>query len=169
VASDTSSGAEAALAAVTDPPPADEAEVPADVVAAVDDALSAVLLSGPEACGSLAMSQADPSAQSAAQSLVARAGEVSPLTGFAIAAVPGDRVRVAMGFETPETARSDADTRAVLASGPAPGQGGDFADRFSIDDVVADGDVVTLDLTPVEGTYVVSDLSAGPVLFATCS
>ncbi|GAA5147390.1 hypothetical protein GCM10023340_19760 [Nocardioides marinquilinus] len=170
VASDSSAGAEAALAAVADPPTGDDAApVPPDVVRTVGDAVSAVLYSGAEACGSLAMSQADPSEQSAAQSLVARAGEVSPLTGFAIAALPGGQVRVAMGFETSETARSDADTRAVLASGPAPGQGGDFSDRFTLDDVVADGDVVRLDLTPVEGTYVVSDLSSGPVLFATCS
>ena len=57
----------------------------------------------------------------------------------------------------------------MLAAGQAPGQGGAFADRFSVDvRATADGDVVTLDLAPTEGSYVLSDLSTGPVLFATC-
>ena len=61
-----------------------------------------------------------------------------------------------------------ADTRAELASGPAPGQGGDFADRFTLGKVSADGTVVTMVLQPLEGAFVLSDLSSGPVLFATC-
>ncbi|MCU1537546.1 MAG: hypothetical protein JWP82_1897, partial [Humibacillus sp.] len=41
-------------------------------------------------------------------------------------------------------------------------------DRFSVGPVTADGRFVTMDLKPVEGAYVLSDLSSGPVLFATC-
>ena len=67
-----------------------------------------------------------------------------------------------------EQARRNADSRSALAAGPAPGQGGDFSDRFAVDSATAEGDLVTLDLEPVEGTYVLSDLSSGPVLFATC-
>jgi hypothetical protein len=37
-----------------------------------------------------------------------------------------------------------------------------------VDRVVADGDVVRMDLDPVAGSYPLSDLSSGPVLFATC-
>ena len=48
------------------------------------------------------------------------------------------------------------------------GQGGDFADRFSLRSASADGAVVVLELDPVAGAYVLSDLSTGPVLFATC-
>ena len=73
-----------------------------------------------------------------------------------------------MSFETEEQARTNADTRAELASGPAPGQGGEFADRFTLGEVSADGTVVTMDLEPVEGAFVLSELSSGPVLFATC-
>ena len=73
-----------------------------------------------------------------------------------------------MSFETEEQARTNADTRAELASGPAPGQGGEFADRFTLGEVTADGTVVTMDLEPVAGAFVLSDLSSGPVLFATC-
>lgn len=138
------------------------------VVAASGDALSAALYDGPHACSALAMSRADRSDQAEGERLVEEAGDVNPLTGFAISAQPGGQVRVTMGFEGEEQARTNADTRAVLAAGPAPGQGGDFADRFTVDRATADGDVVTLDLDPVEGTYVLSDLSTGPVLFATC-
>lgn len=139
-----------------------------DVVDASGEPLSAAVYDGPYACSALAMSHADRSDQQEADQLVAQAGEVNPVTGFAISAQPGGDVRVALGFENEDQARTNADTRSVLASGPAPGQGGDFADRFSVDSATADGDVVTLDLTPTEGSYVLSDLSSGPVLFATC-
>jgi len=33
---------------------------------------------------------------------------------------------------------------------------------------IAEDRVVTLDLDPVDGAYVLSDLATGPVLFATC-
>ena len=81
---------------------------------------------------------------------------------------PGGHVRVVLGFEDKEQARTNADSRAALAGGPAPGQGGDFTDRFSVESATADGELVTLDLKPRRGTYVFSDLSTGPVLFATC-
>ena len=80
----------------------------------------------------------------------------------------GGGLRVAMAFESEAQARTNADTRAVLASGPAPGQGGDFSDRFTLGPVTADGLVVTMELEPVAGNYVLSDLANGPLLFATC-
>ena len=73
-----------------------------------------------------------------------------------------------MAFENDDQARRNADSRAKLAAGPAPGQGGDFAERFDLGPVTADGRVVTMELTPVEDSPVLSDLSTGPVLFATC-
>ena len=100
--------------------------------------------------------------------LVAAAGEVNPLTAFAMAVQPGLGVRVAMSFESEDQARTNADSRAALASGPAPGQGGDFADRFRLGTVSAEGDVVTMELEPEDGEYILSDLTSGPVLFATC-
>ncbi|MDI6912092.1 hypothetical protein [Nocardioides sp.] len=139
-----------------------------DVVAASGDPLSASVYDGPYACGALAMGQADDSDQAEADQLVEDAGGVDPLTGFAMSVQPGGQVRVAMGFENDDQARRNADSRAALASGPAPGQGGDFSDRFAVDSTTAEGRVVRLVLTPRRGTYVLSDLSTGPVLFATC-
>ena len=81
---------------------------------------------------------------------------------------PDGDVRVVLSFESDDQARTNADTRRILAAGPAPGQGGEFTDRFGVVEVSAEGRVVTMELRPGEGEYVVSDLSTGPVLFATC-
>jgi hypothetical protein len=139
-----------------------------EVTGAAGDALSASVYDGAYTCSALAMGHADTSDQAEADELVQRAGEVSPVTAFAMAVQPGGHVRAVMSFETDDQARTNADTRAALASGPAPGQGGDFADRFWVGSAKAVGSVVTLDLVPREGTYVFSDLTSGPVLFATC-
>ncbi|WP_134766769.1 hypothetical protein [Nocardioides sp. 1609] len=164
LASDSSVGVQNVLDATADPAP----PIPQGVVDALDEPLSAVLLSGDEACSALAMANADPRDQQAGESLVSQAGEVDPVTGFAIALGADRAAEVVMSFETAEKARTNADTRAVLAVGPAPGQGGTFAERFAVDEVSADGTVVTIDLAPAADTMLVSDLSSGPVLFATC-
>lgn len=135
---------------------------------AVGTPLSAALYSGEQACRALAMSQADPTDQQAARDLLDRAGDVNPLTSFAMAAEPGGSVQVVLGFENDDQAKTNADTRATLADGPAPGQGGDFTDRYRLGEVTAEGDVVRMVLHPKEGQYVISDLSNGPLLFATC-
>ena len=105
--------------------------------------LSAAVYTGDFACKSLAMAQADEDDQSTADQLVAAAGRVDPMTGFAMAVEPDRQVTVAMAFETDDQARRNADSRAKLAAGPAPGQGGDFGERFTLGPVTADGSVVT--------------------------
>lgn len=144
-----------------------------DVVDAVGDTVSAVVYSGDYACGHLAMSQADDVDQAQATELIDRAGGVDPLSGFAMAVAPGRTraartVTVALGFENHDQAVHDADARAALASGAAPGQGGAFGDRFRLGRVSATGPVVTMRLHPRAGASVLSDLSTGPVLFASC-
>jgi hypothetical protein len=148
-----------------------------DVAQAVGHPLSAVIYSGDYACGHLAMSQADDADQAQGVELVRQAGGVDPLTAFAMGVADGSTgtsgstsrdVTVAMGFESHDQAVRNADARAALAGGPAPGQGGDFGDRFRLGRVQARDDVVTMQLHPRKGAYVLSDLSTGPVLFATC-
>lgn len=139
-----------------------------DVVDRSGEPLSASVYAGDYTCSALAMSQADQTDQDQAAELVREAGKVNPVTGFAMSVQPDHHVRVVLGFENDDQARTNADSRAALAAGPAPGQGGDFSDRFSVGSVTADGHFVTMDLEPVEGAYVLSDLSTGPVLFATC-
>jgi hypothetical protein len=138
------------------------------VVDALGDPLAAAVYSGDYACGALAMAHADADDQADAAELVAEAGTVDPYRAFAMGERAGGGVRVAMEFADDDQAKANADSRAALASGPAVGQGGDFADRFTLDSARAEGTIVTLDLDPLEGQYVLSDLSSGPVLFATC-
>lgn len=150
---------------------ADEADadpIPRSVVAGLGTPLAAAAYAADYACSALAMAGADPDEQAVGESLVEQAGQVNPLTGFGIGAAPGGSVRVTLGFEDEEQAGANAETRAVLVSGPAPGQGGDFADRFAVEQVSVDDTVVRFDLDPVDGAFVLSELSTGPVLFATC-
>ncbi|WP_139977407.1 hypothetical protein [Nocardioides litoris] len=165
LASDTADGVRRALEALRADEPGD---VPGDVLASLGPALSAAAYTGADACGALAMTSADADAQAEADRLVAAAGPVDPVTGFAIGALSDGTVRVALGFDDDDEARANADSRAALASGPAPGQGGEFADRFTLRRASAEGEVVTLALDPVDDATVLSDLSTGPVLFATC-
>ncbi|SFB88441.1 hypothetical protein SAMN04487968_102152 [Nocardioides terrae] len=143
----------------------------ADVVGAVRgviEPISAVVYSGDYACGHLAMSQADDVDQAQGVELIRQAGGVDPLTAFAMAAGPDRDVTVGLGFESHDKAVRNADARAILASGAAPGQGGSFSERFRLGRVEAKDDTVTMRLHPVAGAYVLSDLSTGPVLFASC-
>lgn len=147
----------------------DEASAPMrSVVGASGEPLSAAVYDGDQVCRALAMSQADDDDQEAADRLIEEAGTVDPMTAYAMSVQPGGGVRTVMAFADDDQARTNADSRSILATGAAPGQGGDFADRFSVTSATAEGDLVTLELKPREGSYVFSDLSAGPVLFATC-
>jgi hypothetical protein len=164
-ASDTDVGVAAAVAAAED---ASSEVLTDDVVAAVGDPLSASLYTGEQVCNALALARADATDVEQGQALIAAAGPVNPLLGFAIGAYADGGVRVVMALETAEQARTNAETRAVLATGPAPGQGGEFADRFTLESATASGELVVLELEPQPGAYVLSDLSSGPLLFATC-
>lgn len=133
-----------------------------------EDPLAASVLTGAHACAALAMAQADDASRAEAEALLEAAGEVSPIAAIGTGLLAGDDARVAMSFETDEQARTNADTRAQLASGPAPGQGGSFTDRFELESATAEGRTLVLDLDPGESTFLLSDLSSGPVLYATC-
>ena len=139
-----------------------------EVIDASGAPLTASVYAGDYTCSALAMSQADQADQATADQLLADAGEVNPISSFAMSVQPDRHVQVVMAFESDDQARTNADTRNTLARGPAPGQGGDFGDRFAVKSVTADGKLVTMDLVPRQGEYVLSDLSTGPVLFATC-
>ena len=166
VSSDTEDYLRQAMETVTGD--ADSVEGLDGVVEAMDEPLAAAVYDGQVACSSLAMGSADAADQDEAAQLIAAAGEVNSMTWFAMAVEPGIGVRVAMSFENEDQARANADSRAALASGPAPGQGGDFSDRFRLGTVSAEGSVMTMELEPEDREYLLSDLTSGPVLFATC-
>ena len=96
------------------------------------------------------------------------AGEVNPLTGFAMAAQPDGDVRVALAFENDDQARTNADTPRRAGQRPGPGQGGDFADRFAVGSVTAEGTWSRWSWSRSRGPTSSRTSAAGPVLFATC-
>lgn len=147
---------------------AEGAQALADLAEGLDEPVAAAVYDGAYACEELAMSQADDDARAEADQLVAAAGGVHPLTGFAMALLGDGDLRAVLRVEDPDDAPGDAEARARLAAGPAPGQGGDFSDRFTVERAGSEGRDVVLDLRPAEGSYVLSDLTSGPVLFATC-
>ena len=114
------------------------------------------------------MGSADDEDQRVADALVTRAGKVSPLDGLVKAQHVDRSMLVGMHFETEEQASANLQTRVDLAAGDAPGQGGSFADRFSVTSGEAEGNNVVLRLEPRTEDVVLSDVSTGPVLFATC-
>lgn len=138
------------------------------VAGAVGSPLSAYLNSGDYTCSALSMTSAGDTDRAEADELISQAGKVNPVDAMALAAEPGGDVRVAMAFESHEQAVANADSRARLASGPAPGQGGSFTDRFRLGKVRAVGPLVTMALHPKPDAAILSDLGNGPVLFATC-
>jgi len=145
----------------------------AQVVDAVGEPLAAEVYDSDYTCNKLAMAQADDTDEAQGQQMISEAGEVNPVLGFAMArqARPDGKagdVRVALSFADHDQAVINATTRAKLASGDAPGQGGSFTDRFRLGQVAARGPVVTMDLAPKDDSPVLSDLSTGPLLFATC-
>jgi hypothetical protein len=150
----------------------------ARVADSVGAPLAAELYDGDYTCSHLAMANADPTDQAQGEELIAEAGAVNPVLAFAMARQPRPKddgsadadgfVRVAMAFADHGQAVTNATTRAKLAAGDAPGQGGSFRDRFHLGQVAAHDDVVTMDLHPIDDSPVLSDLSTGPLLFATC-
>jgi hypothetical protein len=139
-----------------------------DLSGIAKDPAAAVMWSSTFACEDLSMGKADPGDQRVGEQLVAKAGKVSPLEGVVMAQQADRTMRVGLHFETKEQASSNLQTRVDLASGEAPGQGGSFADRFTVTAGTADGSDVVLTLRLKRGQSVLSDLSSGPVLFVTC-
>jgi hypothetical protein len=139
----------------------------ASLAGRVDEPAAAVQWTSTFACEDLTMGAASEEDQQTGKQLVAKAGDVGPLEGLVMAQQPDRRLVVAMHFETSDQASSNLQARVDLASGDAPGQGGSFADRFRVTSGEATGHDVVLELAP-RARQVLSDVSTGPVLFATC-
>jgi hypothetical protein len=140
-----------------------------DVVAPLDEPAAAMVWSRDFACSDLAMSQADPDAQDQADSLIAAAGKISPLSGLAMAFGPDRNLTVSELFADDDTAKENLRSRARLIVGEAPGRGGAFSDDLKLRSSGTDGATVQLRLTAREKSgFVLSALDSGPVLFASC-
>jgi hypothetical protein len=140
-----------------------------DSVAPLEEPAAAMLWAEDFACSDLAMSQAATDDQDTAEQLVARAGELTPLSGLVMALGQDRTLTVSELFESKRAARENLRPRAKLIVGPAPGRGGAFSDDLKLVESRTDGATVQLKLRPKARTgFVLSALDSGPVLFATC-
>lgn len=139
-----------------------------DLAEVADEPVSAVMWASDFACEALSMASADEEDQTVADQLVSDAGGVSPLSGLVMAHQPDRGLVVGMHFESSDQAKDNLRPRTELAAGEAVGQGGEFSDRFDITTAETNGANVVLHLDPRDDEALLSDLSQGPVLFATC-
>lgn len=147
----------------------DEVAGVSDLASLVEEPVSAVLFASDFACEALSMGDTDEDDQALADQLVRDAGGVSPLAGLVLALEADRSMLVGMHFETSDQASADLEPRVDLATGEAVGQGGTFGDRFEVAEARSEGNQVVMDLRPAEeDSPLLSDLSQGPVLFATC-
>lgn len=131
--------------------------------------VNAVLWASTFACEDLSMGNASADDQRVAAALVSKAGGVNPLTGLVMARQASGEIEVGMHFDTAQEAADNLQPRVDLASGPAPGQGGSFRSRFTVIAANAQGQNISMSLAPRPHAFgVLSDISQGPVLFATC-
>lgn len=144
----------------------------AAVARSLQGALSAQIYTGPAGCKVTSMDSASATDREAGATLTEAAGATTAPAALGIGALAdeeaGDQVVVALGFDDQAEATANLAPRKALATGPAPGWGGEFADYFALSSARASGAVLALDLDPVTGVSLVTRLSGGPVLFAAC-
>lgn len=148
-------------------------------VAAVADSLqgavAAVVHAGGRGCQVMGFDAASGSDRAAARQRVESVGGVAEYDSIGMALMPGpaEQMRraplvVAMHFDDAGAVVGEADRRARLAVGDAPGQGGTYDSRFTVSAQQRGGDVV-LRLRPREvDAQLLSDLNTGELQFATC-
>ncbi|WP_235736504.1 hypothetical protein [Nocardioides alcanivorans] len=139
-----------------------------ELLEAAGEPLTATALLQDRACAELSLTQAAPDAQTTARALVEQAGGVSPLTGYVVALLPGDDLRVVFGFEDEERAGRNARSRAALARAEDPAQYVAYPEVFDLADSEADGSLVILTGKVRADAFPMSSLATGPVLLATC-
>lgn len=140
-----------------------------DLAAVADRPVAAILWAQDFACGALSMSEADASDQALADALVRGVGGVDPLDGLVMARSGSGDVTVGMQFANDDQATANLQARTDLASGEAPGLGGSFRDRFTLGSAKTDDRLVVLQLRPAPDEHtLLSSISSGPVVFATC-
>jgi hypothetical protein len=169
--SDSAAYADAAAEVVTGDAPSlvDETDGIPELGDVAGEPVSAVMYASDFACEALGMAVAGEEDQAVAEDLVARAGTVNPLAGLVLAMRRDGSLTVGMHFETAEQAEANLRPRLRLARGEAVGQGGTFAERFSVSVARAEDQQVVLDLKPAEPDEdLLSDLAQGPLVFATC-
>jgi hypothetical protein len=150
----------------------------------LDDALAGVVHVGERACHVMGFRGASAAEAAFAAQRVRSVGGIGRFAAVGVGMEAGDTsgrpgtglrrppLVVAMHFDGHLGAGAAADEarrRARLAVGEAPGQGGTYQSRFSVESAGQRGGDVVLRLRPREaGAQLLSDLNPGQLLFASC-
>jgi hypothetical protein len=130
---------------------------------------TAVLFASDFACEALSLADASEEDQALADDAIAAAGGISPVAGVVVAMQPDRSLIVGLHFESDDQASEDLRPRVELASGDAIGQGGTFEERFRVVEAVAEDEQIVMELEPTaDDLSLLSDLTSGPLLFASC-
>ncbi len=133
------------------------------------DPVAGFVWAGDFACEDLSMTKAGEGDQTEGDRLVAKAGGVDPLSGLLITLGADRTLDVVMQFADDRQAKDNLRPRARLFVGPAVATAGSFADDLRLVRSRTAGSAVVLTAKPKEKTgFVLSELSTGPLLFATC-
>ena len=115
------------------------------------------------------MTSAGEGDQAEGDRLVAKAGGVDPLSGLLVGMRSDRTLDVVMEFADDRQAEANLRPRAALFVGPAVARTGSFADDLRLVRSRTEGSSVVLTVEPKEKTgFALSELTSGPVLFATC-
>ncbi len=139
------------------------------LAAAAGDPVAATQWVSTFACEDLSMGAADEGDQAEGERLVAKAGDAGPFEGLVMAQQADRSLVLGLHFETADQADRNLQTRVDLASGPRAGAGrlvpGPVHDR--VRQGRRRGRLITTKPTRRTASAL-SDLTSGPVLFATC-
>jgi len=134
-----------------------------------EDPVAAFVWAGDFACEDLSMTSADEGDRSRADRLVAAAGGVDPLSGLLVGMQADRTLDVVMAFADDRQATANLRPRARLFVGPAVAREGSYADDLRLVRSRSEDSTVVLTAKPKERTgFALSEVSSGPVLFATC-
>ena len=154
-----------------------QTEAAGAVADAMQGAVAGVVHTGQQGCAVMGFERASGGDRELARQRVASVGGVTPYSAVGLALTPGADGRmsrppltVAMHFDdTGAAVEEEAQRRAALAVGEAPGQGGTYGERFAVSSAQQRGGDVVLRLRPREiDAQLLSDLNAGELLFAGC-
>ena len=168
VTSDTRAYAESSAKVVTGDADGLGSKV-AGVADRAGDPVAGFVWAGDFACEDLSMTSADEGDQSRADRLVAAAGGVDPLSGLLVGMQADRTLDVVMDFADDRQATANLRPRARLFVGPAVAREGSYADDLRLVRSRTEGSTVVLTAKPKAKTgFALSEVSSGPVLFATC-
>lgn len=142
-----------------------------EVAQALAGSDAAMIQSGPFACAGATLGKLSADVQAQAEAAIARTGDLADFTfagrGLTDLANDNQRLKFAMGFDSPSQAATQLTTRKALARGAFIGGSGRVEDSLQLTGSRVEGSTATLqfDHDPVSATYMGG---LGPVLFASC-